>query len=152
MPDKGQRRSKRAPGREPDLVQSADPAPRASPTGCAGWLWWRASAGSPERPLLDYYNERKVPKAVRAEFDTMRKRYKTGQLRDGANIKNIGDSIIELKYAHIGNTPFRLLFFRWGKWAVCVDVFKKTTNETPKDRAVKRRKAWIREFGEEPPA
>jgi len=156
MPDRGRRTRAAKQGKKPAAAGSSEPNPStmASPTGCVGWLWWRAARNPKARSRAqeDYHNDRKVPKAVRAEFDQMRRRYKTGELRNGANIKNIGDGIYEFKYSHIGNTPYRLLFMRWGQWAVALDVFKKTTDETPKDLAIKRRKAWLNVFGNQPPA
>ncbi|GEM_PF-6868276 len=151
MPDRG-RRTRPAKRTAKPAAGSSEPGNSgASPTGCVGWLWWRANATARPKPKEDYENERKVPKAVRAEFDVMRRRYKSGELRDGANIKFIGDGVYEFRYSHIGNTPYRLLFMRWGKWAVALDVFKKTTDATPKDLAVTRRKAWLKTFGTEPP-
>ena len=152
MPDKG-RRAREA---KQSAAGSGDPSSRegSSPTGCEGWLWWRADRdpAARSRAKKDYYDDRKVPKAVRAEFDKMRQRYKTGGLRNGANIKYIGDGIYEFKYSHTGNTPYRLLFMRWGKWAIALDVFKKTTDRTPKELASRRRSAWLKLFGKEPPA
>jgi phage-related protein len=149
MPEKG--RPKRAARHPKKPAAGSGDLGGNSPTGCEGWLWWRANKDAREKPKEDYLNERKVPKSVRAEFDKMRKRYRSGELRNGANIKYIGDGIYEFKYSHIGNTPYRLLFMRWGKWAISLDVFKKTTPETPKTLAVRRRKAWLAESGKQPP-
>jgi phage-related protein len=155
MPDKRQRNqaAKRAQKGAPAKRAVSKAATADSPTGCGGWLWWRAARDpqSRSRAKEDYHDARKVPIQVRAEFDKMRQRYMTGGLRNGANIKYIGDGIYEFKYSHIGNTPYRLLFMRWGQWAVALDVFKKTTDDTPKARAMERRAGWLRLFGAEPP-
>lgn len=153
MPDRGRNRRAAKRGKRPPAAGSTDPPAleSTSPTGCEGWLWWRSGPGSREKPKEDYTNARKIPVAVRAEFDKLRQRYRSGQLRNGANIKYIGDGIYEFKYSHTGNTPYRLLFMRWGKWAIALDVFKKTTNVTPKDVAMQRRRAWLTTFGNTPP-
>jgi phage-related protein len=153
MPDKGRRKQPSRGQKSPGGAGAREPGEGSSaPTGCSGWQWARASRGKDARSRVqdDYYKERRIPKAVRAEFDQMRRRYRDGGLRNGANIKAIGDGIYEFKYSHIGNTPYRLLFMRWGPWAVALDVFKKTTDVTPKERALERKKAWMRTFGDKP--
>lgn len=72
-------------------------------------------------------------------------RYERGITREG-DVKPLGAGILELRYAH-RNNQYRLLFARWGRYGLVLDVFFKNQRRTDRSTAAKRLKSWIRENG-----
>lgn len=127
----------------------AEPTPGA--TFCKGWIWWSASADAPRKPPKDDF-EKKIPADIQKELHLLMKSYRddVGGLTLGLHYSYIGDDIWELRLTR-HNNPYRLLFFRWGNRAIALDIFHKTTQKTPKDRAIDRRAKWLASRGKTPP-
>jgi phage-related protein len=144
-----------AKGRNHQKGKAQKPSPSESTSGdevfCAGWIWWSASAGAARKPPKDHF-DKKIPADIRTEFHGLMTTYrdKVHELTHGLHYENIGDEIWELKIKRHGN-PYRLLFFRWGNYAVALDVFHKTTQKTPKDVALDRKAKWLKTRGDTPP-
>lgn len=124
--------------------------PAATNQVCDGWLWWRSAPGAPQRPKQDIENPKKIPVDVKAELHSLMRRYRAGQMRDGVDVKPLGKGILELRYKKETN-PYRLLFFRWGRFAVVLDVFYKNQQKTDTALAEQRMGKWKQTFGPKPP-
>ena len=144
---------RKARNRRGAAATQSPPAP-ATPDGvpfCAGWIWWSASPTAERKPPKSDF-DKQIPADIRKEFHDLMRKYRDNveQLTHGVHFKNIGDGIWELRIKRHGN-PYRLLFMRWGKWAVALDVFHKTTQATPKATAMQRKAAWLDTRGDKPP-
>ena len=118
---------------------------------CKAWVWWSASADAPRKPPKDDF-DKKIPTDIQSEFHVLMKAYRdrVGDLKVGLHYSYIGDDIWELRLTR-HNNPYRLLFFRWGNRAIALDVFHKTTQKTPKERALNRKAKWLATRGDTPP-
>lgn len=113
------------------------------------WRFFRASADGREvfRKELE-----KLPRDARASLVALMRRYVTGEMRGGGDIKPVRDGIYELRWRQ-GNNHYRVLFFRWGPHPVALKAFYKNQQQTPQsdiDRALDRRKTWKAAFGARP--
>jgi len=112
----------------------------------AGWLWWTSSPSARPRVMEQF---QKLPAVVQGELLARMQRYRDGESRP-REVKDIGDGILELRLQQ-RRDQYRLLFTRWGPYALVLDCFFKNQRKTDKTRALERAAAWKRARGTSPP-